>query len=566
MEAEETRWNQQLSRWGEKLSGAIDKQPKARQLLTDGMILKQNIGKVIFMVHVDGSETFSSEYSDPSSQKVFLSLFRGFIIEAFQKLGIFAPADGSDPFSARFQALITIARSFAEQNFDEKLFERLLANPGTPFPGFLGNIHQKIIMFFVRNKTPGLPMRAIGVLMRSSKNVVDKYLSEITRKKNDLGQIHKGYQIRYHFYKIEGLVPPLLSTSNFAADRKTWEKLVELSYRCLDGRVNIAQNNLESPEPNLVATRIFSNEAYIGVGYATPLPGKIGKIGSFPVILFSSLFFLWAGITGSMAVFLTWSLPAFQKATSETSRGNFTWKLDINQRDEFGELETAFNSMVKGLLEKEKMSRFVSEEVVEAVKSEESTALEIGGKKTFYTLLFSDIRNFTTLTEKNSPEEMVSMLNDYFTSMETCIQNHDGSISTFIGDAILAVFFEKEDGMGSAQRACMAAQEMRAALENFNELRRKTGKFTIKTGIGISCGEGLSGRIGSDSGRLVQLVLGDPVERANCLEALSKKTGGSGIIIDAEISSRISEFLDFHPLPANLLPEELKFSKIFELL
>ncbi len=148
----------------------------------------------------------------------------------------------------------------------------------------------------------------------------------------------------------------------------------------------------------------------------------------------------------------------------------------------------------------------------------------LGGKSSIATVLFSDIRSFTTLTEELGAQETVSLLNEYFTIMVDCIQNEGGMLDKFIGDAIMAVFgmpFPHDD---DPDRGLRTAISMMTELNDFNYLRIKAGKRTIDHGVGLNTDFVVSGNIGSPK-RMDYTVIGDGVNLAARLESACKQYG-----------------------------------------
>lgn len=169
---------------------------------------------------------------------------------------------------------------------------------------------------------------------------------------------------------------------------------------------------------------------------------------------------------------------------------------------------------------KSNLTRYMSKDLVDKLTSESGT-IELGGSQKEVTILFSDIRSYTTLTEKLGPSEIVEMLNDYFTQMVDAIFKFDGVLDKFIGDAIMAVFGAPVELPDHAHKAVKAALEMKGALGEFNRLRIERGKIPIQIGIGISTGEVLCGNIGSAK-RMEYTAIGDGVNLSSRLESATK--------------------------------------------
>ncbi|HEY9071774.1 MAG TPA: GAF domain-containing protein [Candidatus Ozemobacteraceae bacterium] len=169
---------------------------------------------------------------------------------------------------------------------------------------------------------------------------------------------------------------------------------------------------------------------------------------------------------------------------------------------------------------KSNLTRYMSKDLVDKLTSG-AGSIELGGTKREVTILFSDIRGYTSLTEKLGPNEIVEMLNDYFSHMVDAIFKYDGVLDKFIGDAIMAVFGAPVPLPDHALRSVNAALEMKRALAEFNASRIASGKVPIKIGIGISTGEVLCGNIGSNK-RMEYTAIGDGVNLSSRLESATK--------------------------------------------
>ena len=167
------------------------------------------------------------------------------------------------------------------------------------------------------------------------------------------------------------------------------------------------------------------------------------------------------------------------------------------------------------------LCRYVTREVAERVLADRDK-LKLGGDRQTVAVLFSDIRNFTGISEAFSAEEIVSMLNDYFGRMMEPVFRYEGMLDKFMGDAMMAVFGAPVAREDDAVRAVMAALDMRRILMRYNRQRIRCGLEPIETGIGITKGEAVTGNIGSEQ-RMEYTVIGDTVNVASRLEGLTKK-------------------------------------------
>jgi len=168
------------------------------------------------------------------------------------------------------------------------------------------------------------------------------------------------------------------------------------------------------------------------------------------------------------------------------------------------------------------MARYMAKEIVDKLLQEEEDAL--GGNAQVASVLFSDIRKFTTISEELGPKETVSMLNDYLTVMVDAIFKHEGILDKYIGDAIMALFGAPFASDRDADNALSTANEMIHLLNEFNARRRKAGKQEIDIGVGVSTGELIAGNIGSPK-RMEYTVIGDTVNLAARLESATKYYG-----------------------------------------
>lgn len=168
---------------------------------------------------------------------------------------------------------------------------------------------------------------------------------------------------------------------------------------------------------------------------------------------------------------------------------------------------------------KRMMERYLPPQLVGELYKE-SVSLEPGGEKRIATILFADIRSFTTLAESMEAGEVVALLNDYLSTMTDIVFEHEGTIDKFIGDAIMTTFGVPVARDDDPVRAVMTAINMNAALAAFNEQRASLGT-AIRIGVGIHTGEVIAGNIGSAK-RLDYTVIGDNVNLSSRIEELTK--------------------------------------------
>ena len=186
-------------------------------------------------------------------------------------------------------------------------------------------------------------------------------------------------------------------------------------------------------------------------------------------------------------------------------------------------------------------SHYLSPDMVRELV-EHPDALSLGGEKKEMTLLFSDIRGFTTLSERLTPEELVSLLNRILTPLTGAILDHKGTVDKYMGDAIMAFWNAPLNDPDHAYNACVASLELKLLLNALNdELKdeaQQSGRefIEVKMGVGINTGDCIAGNIGSKQ-RFDYSALGDTVNTASRLEGQSK-TYGVDIVIGEETEAR----------------------------
>ncbi len=198
--------------------------------------------------------------------------------------------------------------------------------------------------------------------------------------------------------------------------------------------------------------------------------------------------------------------------------------------DELEDLADGFNTMVDGLKERDKLKstfgKYMTASVMEHLMNGK---VALGGKTLQVTILFTDIRSFTTISENMDAQALVGLLNEYFTDMVGIVMEEEGVVDKYIGDAIMAVFGAPVPKPNDAINAVRAAVRMRHALAKLNVRLGARGVAPLRTGIGIHTGEVVAGNIGSEA-RMEYTVIGDAVNLASRLESSTKELGVSILI------------------------------------
>lgn len=508
--------------------------------LPDGVIesslkgmLERGLGRCMIVFLADGRDIGATDYIAKNSSAPLQKLMKGFAQDTLMKLG----ASGEDAHAGgvdKMQTAINLSHAITSEYLDESYIKKLnIYAPlliGNPF----GDTSQYLGAQVAPSVKPGVRPSLILITYGGLDTISDQYFRRLLRRSPpDFTERRSAWDITYLLYPVRQYDPPELSCNEFDSNPKLWDKYRRLAEICLNQRMGREYDCLPEQADRLATTRLFTHGSLAGVAVAIPNGRETGPGWAGAVLAIAGA---WAAVTFATAFFLTLPFPVFLDATRLTTRGDYDWQIALNRHDEFGTLACVFNNMARGLWERAGMARFVPDGVLAAVRKADfgTSKLSAGGVRIAAAVLFSDIRGFTTLSEINDPEDVVNLLNDYFTLMEEPIKAAGGTIETYLGDAILAVFPMSSADDGPEIRAVKAAFGMRTALAGFNGTRRRDGRFTIETGIGVAAGTVLRGHLGGEDGRLLPTLLGSPADRAATCEAATKEKGGSGIIVDAK--------------------------------
>jgi adenylate cyclase len=261
------------------------------------------------------------------------------------------------------------------------------------------------------------------------------------------------------------------------------------------------------------------------------LQWRIGAVGA--AALLSTLL---AGIV--LAGGITEPVKSLVAGMREVLAGNLRYRARIEREDEIGFLARAFNEMVGGLEERERISdtfgRFVSRDVAAAVLG---GRVPLAGERREVSILFQDIRGFTALSGKLDPATLLGLLNEFFTEVVAAVEAEGGVVKQFTGDGVMALFGAPQAYPDHPERAVRAALGMVKRLEGLNRRLRLQHRPALAIGVGIHTGEVVAGLIGPDE-RVEYGVVGEAVNLASRIESLTKELQ-TVVLVSKEIADRL---------------------------
>ena len=269
------------------------------------------------------------------------------------------------------------------------------------------------------------------------------------------------------------------------------------------------------------------------------------------IIIQWSLIILLGGILIAIILGIYFSIPISKlvKATHEISQGNYEHKVQFRRKDELGNLAKAFNHMSDELwtkkLMKESFGKYVGHEILEMImKSPGSTWLK--GQKKEATIIFADVRGFTSYSEHTEPDKVIRDLNEYFETATNIILKHNGYVDKFIGDALLGVFGVPVYHDNHEEMAIKACMEMQST---FKKMKGSGNRLLDSVGISINAGMVMSGNIGSQA-KMEYTVIGDAVNLAALMNDFAK---AGEIIIGQTIFEKLGGRLDAIAMPPAMI-------------
>jgi class 3 adenylate cyclase/HAMP domain-containing protein len=266
---------------------------------------------------------------------------------------------------------------------------------------------------------------------------------------------------------------------------------------------------------------------------------KVNRLRYLCVVVVAASLLMSMLVASILASIFDRPVRRLREGAERVGQRDFETQIDLRSGDELGMLANAFNLMVreirtysKGLEETNlAYARFVPKEFLEQLGQDNIVDVRLGQQvQKQMTVLFSDIRSFTSISEGMSPRDNFDFINSYLGVVSPIIRKNGGFIDKFIGDGIMALF------PNSAEGAVRAAVEMQHSLKTFNDEGKDSGRPSIRVGVGLHCGNLMLGTVG-ETQRMDGTVISDAVNLASRLEGITKEFGARIIVSERVIES-----------------------------
>lgn len=272
-----------------------------------------------------------------------------------------------------------------------------------------------------------------------------------------------------------------------------------------------------------------------------------------------SLLFVAIGffIAYALAKVLTGPIYTLAVGMQVVASGDLNQQVKVAYKDEIGKLTESFNQMVLSLREKLHMEKYLSHSALTSIrKGRDKSTLKLGGERKYVTALFSDVRGFTSMSEKMSPEEVVDVLNIYLNLQANIVTNWGGVVDKYVGDEIMAIF----EGKGQEINAVRAAIEIQRFCRTLNWAREILGKKRMSVGIGLNSGDVVMGNMGSQE-QMNYTVIGDNI---NLTARLCSAAEAGQVVISKSTSDAVGKAATLHKLESIKVKGKERLIDIFE--
>jgi adenylate cyclase len=341
----------------------------------------------------------------------------------------------------------------------------------------------------------------------------------------------------------------LSALENRDADATPDNSGVEAKLAAFSGNEGHAMRiNLRGREYLILATRIDDALLFRGdrIFIAAPyeeLMAPANRMGAQGLAIASFVVLLGIGGALLLASMISSSLHRLKSGADQLQDFDFKTPIDVpSSITEISSLSQAMNRARDAIFT---FALFVPREIVRKGMESGSFSSRTAARQEV-TAIFTDIYDFTTISERYPPEEVVTMLSVYFDVLNDAVSAHKGTIIQFLGDSIFAMWNAPGTDDDHAENACLSALAMQAALAVFNDGQRLKGLPEFQTRIGIHTGAAVVGNVGA-ADRLQYTAMGDTINVASRLEGMNK-TYGTSILASAEVKARCSDRIQFRPI------------------
>ncbi|MCX8029443.1 MAG: HAMP domain-containing protein [Brevinematales bacterium] len=383
--------------------------------------------------------------------------------------------------------------------------------------------------------------RLYELLLNKYKDVLDEKKLSLSRDIDYLFLI----LYRYLYGKGNLVVPKndqyLLSDKWLINEKKNIEKGIK------EGNLTLVKKSYDSIFENLSKLRYYGEKSrFIGFNVVafniTSASAEISNNLKFLVVIFLVVYLVSIIVIFFVSRVYVDNIKKLEKWGVEVSNGNLSAKVEIKSNDEIGRLADVFNYMLDEIISKYHLEKFVSKSTVSMIKDKKDKAISLGkvGRKNL-AFLFSDIRGFTSFSEKNSPEYVVEVLNTYLDIQAKIVKKYKGDIDDFVGDQVMAHF----GGDKRADTAIKVAIEIIKSIRELNSERKQKELPIFEVGIGVHIGDVVVGNVGSEF-RMDFACVGDVV---NTCSRLCSVANPMEIIASKDIVEASTKNFEYQKIP-----------------
>lgn len=424
------------------------------------------------------------------------------------------------------------------QLIDAGQVEQLIANKGDKNSPEYEAIHRSLLKIREINRHDDVYLEHIYLIHRSPKQ--GQYSLIIGPK----GINHFGERYNSSPILPENVEAPFVSDEIVSHGKKNW----------ISGFTPIV--NEEGRQVAILALEVNTKEMY----------QVLEKLFYYGIIAFVFAISIAAIFAYYLSTIVSSSLSTLCETVKKVGEGDLEYRSHLTTQDEFNDLSIAINQMAKGLQErevlKERFVRYVSHHALEKLLDTD-VPLSLFGERKKVTILFSDLRDFTAISEKLPPEEVLQLLNEYFEAMIEVIFKFNGTLDKFIGDGMMIEFGAPLEDENQEFHAVLTALHMQLNLEKLNDKWEGEGKARLSMGIGIHTGLVVLGNVGSER-RMEYTAIGDAVNISARLERMTKRLNKS-VIVSKAIHDKTKDYFYYENLQEMQLPGRTGYIQAYAL-